>query len=289
MLTSPPNQSIRKNPARRIVSKSRPADLPAQEPAAARRRLVPAERERMIVDGSVRFFSEHGLDGQLRDLARGLGITHTLMYHYFPTKQALIERVYAELFEGRWRPEWERLLDDKTLDVQTKLTRFYTDYARVILERDWVRIFIFSGMSDRFITERYFAMLKKTLFPRLLRESRAYRGLALRGKPDARELELLMGLHGGIFYMGIRRWVYGHAEAGGLVAPDSDTAAWNEGSISDRVCSYLLSLDQVLAMPPAEAGKNGRSKAANADNARLGKPARRRSPPTNESAPWPIH
>ena len=115
--------------------------------SAPRRRLLPSERERMILDGSVRFFSEHGLDGQLRDLARGLGITHSLLYHYFPTKQALIERVYAELFEGRWQPEWDSLLDDKTLDVETKLTRFYMEYAKVILERDWVRVFILNNVK----------------------------------------------------------------------------------------------------------------------------------------------
>ena len=217
-----------------------PAPSATDMPAALRRRLLPAERERMIIDGSVRFFSEHGLGGQLRDLARGLGITHSLLYHYFPTKQALIERVYTELFEGRWRPEWEALLDDKTLDVETKLTRFYADYARVILERDWVRVFIFSGLSDRYITERYFSMLEKKLFPRLVRESRRYRGSASRARPSARELEMLMGLHGGIFYMGIGRWVYGHA-------PESGNAvAFDQAFIHDRVRGYLLSLDAVM-------------------------------------------
>ena len=262
-------------------------------PAAARRRLLPAERERMIVDGSVLFFSAHGLGGQLRDLARGLGITHTLMYHYFPTKQALIERVYAELFEGRWRIEWERLLDDKALDVQTKLTRFYIDYARVVLERDWVRIFIFSGMSDRYITERYFSMLKKKLFPRLVRESRAFRGQAHRSKPTPRELELLMGLHGGIFYMGIRRWVYGHAEPGGPAVPDSQAAAWDECTIRDRVRSYLLSLEEVLAKLPGGVSENRPRKAANTDKTRLHVTARGRSQTikqtTKERASWPIH
>ena len=196
----------------------------------------------MILEGSVRFFSEHGLDGQLRDLARGLGITHTLLYHYFPTKQALIERVYSELFESRWQPGWDSLLDDKTLDIETKLTRFYTEYAKIILERDWVRVFIFSGLSDRYITERYFSMLGERLFPRLVRESRRYRGQKNRGKPTARELELLMGLHGGIFYMGMRRWVYGHA------ADDSKTAAFDEVFIHDRVRGYLLSLDEVMGI-----------------------------------------
>ena len=198
----------------------------------------------MIVDGSVRFFSQHGLDGQLRDLARGLGITHSLLYHYFPTKQALIERVYTELFEGRWRPEWERLLDDKGLDAQTKLTRFYVDYAKVILERDWVRVFVFSGLSDRYITDRYFSMLEKKLFPRHVRESRRFRGNASRARPTARELELLKGLHGGIFYMGIGRWIYGHAASGGGTQADFD-----EVFIDDRVRGYLLSLDAVLDKP----------------------------------------
>ena len=219
-----------------------PADPATGGTSVPRRRLLPSERERMILDGSVRFFSEHGLDGQLRDLARGLGITHALLYHYFPTKQALIERVYSELFEGRWQPEWDSLLDDKTLDVETKLTRFYTEYAKVILERDWVRVFIFSGLSDRYITERYFLMLGKKLFPRLVRESRRYRGQANRGKPTARELELLMGLHGGIFYMGMRRWVYGHA------VDDGKTAAFDEVFIHDRVRGYLLSLDEVMGI-----------------------------------------
>ena len=241
----------------------------------------------MIVEGAMRFFSEHGLGGQLRDLASSLGITHTLLYHYFPTKQALIERVYAEMFEGRWRAEWESLLDDKTVDVQLKLTRFYMDYANVILEREWVRIFIFSGLSDRYITERYFSMLEIKLFPRLVRESRRFRGFTGRGKATARELELLMGLHGGIFYIGMRRWVYGHTSA------NDDGAVADEVYIRDRVRSYLLSLDQIL--PPT-------SKSADDSFMRAKKPVGRRKSSTNqrvvarpkslpneEMQSWPTH
>ena len=222
--------SIRKNPAKTIA-----------EPA--RRRLSPADRERQIVTGAVTFFSEHGLDGQLRDLAKQLGITHTLLYHYFPTKQALIERVYTEMFEGRWKPEWEALLDDKKLDVPTKLTRFYSDYAKVILQADWVRIFVFSGLSDRYITDRYFALLREKLFPRLVRETRKYRGVVSRSKPSGRELELLLGLHGNIFYMGIRRWIYGQAvhDMQSVVMVDDV-----EDYIHDKVLAYLLSVNPVL-------------------------------------------
>lgn len=212
-----------------------------------RKRLSPADRERQIVAGAVTFFSEHGLDGQLRDLAKQLGITHTLLYHYFPTKQALIERVYAEIFEGRWKPEWDVLLDDKKLDVEIKLTQFYSDYAKVILQSDWVRIFIFSGLSDRYITNRYFSLLREKLFPRLVRETRKYRGVASRSKPSGRELELLIGLHGNIFYMGIRRWIYGQAvhDMQGVVMVDDV-----EDYIHDKVLAYLLSVGPVLDRKP---------------------------------------
>jgi AcrR family transcriptional regulator len=264
-----------------------PEDPAAIGNGSLRRRLSPAARERMIVEGAIRFFSEHGLGGQLRDLAGGLGITHTLLYHYFPTKQALIERVYAELFEGRWRAEWEALLDDRTLDVQTKLTRFYINYAKVILERDWVRIFIFSGLSDRYITERYFAMLEARLFPRLIRESRKFRGHASRSKPTARELELLMGLHGGIFYIGMRRWVYGHAAEGG------DLAVIDDGCIRDRVSSYLLSLDQILqpASQPAGNSSRGTKTSISQEKSSIARRGRTRltSQLTEERLSWPTH
>ena len=269
--------AIRKNP-----------EIPAAVgKSSLRRRLLPLARERMIVDGAIRFFSEHGLDGQLRDLARSLGITHTLLYHYFPTKQALIERVYADLFEGHWRAEWESLLDDKTLDVQSKLTRFYIEYAKVILERDWVRIFIFSGLSDRYITERYFSMLEIRLFPRLIRESRRFRGHSGRGKATARELELLMGLHGGIFYFGMRRWVYGHSPV------DGDTAVVDEVYIRDRVCSYLLSLDQIL-QPTSRSTSDSllgtkRPVAGKSSLAKQRAVARTKLLPQKELQAWPTH
>ena len=55
-----------------------------------RQRFSTAEREQQILTGAIKFFSERGLEGQTRDLAKEIGITHPLLYHYFPTKQALI-------------------------------------------------------------------------------------------------------------------------------------------------------------------------------------------------------
>jgi AcrR family transcriptional regulator len=208
--------------------------------ATPRKRLSTAERERQILAGAIRFFSDRGLDGQMRDLAKHIGVTHALLYHYFPTKQALIDRVYVELFEGLWKPEWEQILDDPQLDAPTKFSRFYVDYAQAILARDFVRILVFSGLSDRYIPDRFFELLRLRLFPRLISVTRRHCGVVSQAKPSARELELLMGLHGGIFYIGLRRWVYEQVVHG------AEAAEHDAGHICDRVDSYLLSARQVL-------------------------------------------
>ncbi len=221
--------SLKTNPERDPV-----AVEPGDSPAPARRRLGVAERERQILDGAVRFFAENGFAGQLRDLAKSIGVTHALLYHYFPTKQALIDRVYAELFEGRWKPEWDALLDDPALAVEDKFTRFYDDYVNQTLSREFARIFVFSGLTDHSITDRFFAMLRARLFPRLIRETRRHRGSTSRGKPSVREQELLAGLHGGFFYIAMRRWIYGQA-----VTREATPERYDVALVRDRVRGYL--------------------------------------------------
>lgn len=220
-------------------STSKTASKTAMPLLASRKRLKADERAMQILHAAIQFFSEHGLDGQMRVLATEIGITHTLLYHYFPTKQALIERVYQELFEGRWRSEWESLLDDPRISAEDKFIRFYCDYADNVLSREFVRIFVFSGLSDYFITDRFFALLRERLFPRLIRETRKARGITSRAKTSDAEFELLMGLHGGIFYSGVRRWIYGQETP-------SSAPADAHAIIADRVRAYLLSAAAVL-------------------------------------------
>jgi AcrR family transcriptional regulator len=216
---------------------------------AGRRRLGTAERSRQILNGAIQFFALHGLDGQLRDLAKSIGITHALLYHYFPTKQALIDAVYQEVFVERWNPGWDELLDDEALSVEDKLTRFYDDYINQALTRDFVRILVFSGLTDRTITDRFFDMLRQRLFPRLIRETRRHRGASLRGKASRRELELLTGLHGGFFYIPLQRWVYGQAVHGTPTPP-----SFGQDLVRDRVRAYLLATTALFsagALTPA--------------------------------------
>jgi AcrR family transcriptional regulator len=200
-----------------------------------------ADRKRQILDGAIQFFARHGIDGQLRNLTKELGVTHTLLYHYFPTKEALIKEVYKEVFESRWKPEWEELLDDKHLSPEEKLNAFYLDYTNTVLTYDFVRILIFSGLSDHSISDRFFELLRSRLLPRLIRETRKYCDRSTKPKPSHRELEFLMGLHGGIFYIGMRRWIYGQA-----IYDDSSPNA-EQDIIRDRISAYLLSAKSLFA------------------------------------------
>lgn len=221
--------------------KASAADSSAIASMPVRRRMNTADRKRQILDKAIEFFAKHGIEGQLRNLTKELGVTHTLLYHYFPTKDALIKEVYKEVFESRWKTEWEVLLDDRRLSPEEKLNAFYIDYSNTVLTYDFVRILIFSGLSDHSISDRFFELLRSRLLPRLIRETRKYCDRALRTKPTQRELELLMGLHGGIFYIGMRRWIYGQA------IYDASNPHTEQEIIRDRIHSYLISAKSIFA------------------------------------------
>ena len=241
------------------------AALPAALPAGApRQRLSAADREQQILAGAVDFFARRGLDAQTRELAGELGITHALLYHYFPTKSRLIERVYAQVIAGRWDPKWEALLDGP-LPAEDKLCRFYGEYLAAILTPEWLRILVHSGLADGLIPARYFGLLRERLFPRLLRETRRACGSRSRAAPTVREEALLMGLHGGLVYqLGLLPLVYGQPGRG------HGDAAVSATFIRDMVQGYLAQAAQ--AAPIAAGAATGTASMAPAHR-RAEKPA----------------
>jgi AcrR family transcriptional regulator len=169
-----------------------------------------AERERFIVDEAVKFFAEHGFGGQTRELAKRMGITHSAIYRHFPSKEALIERVYEEIYLSRWSPSWAGLIQDRTLSLQARLSRFYLEYVEQVFEYNWVRIFVFSGMKSFDITKRYLQIVRKQIIEPACCELRHELKLPSSDQVplSEREVEMFWGLHGRIFYMAIRRFVY---------------------------------------------------------------------------------
>ena len=51
-------------------------------------------------------------------------------------------------------------------------------------------------------------MVKDKILTRIIRECRHEVGLAMQSKPSAAELELAWVFHGGIFYYGVRKYIY---------------------------------------------------------------------------------
>ncbi len=101
-------------------------------PPVPRKRLKREDRDREIAAAAVAFFAEVGFGGDTRELARRLGVTQSLIFRYFPSKAALIERVYQEVYVGRWNPYWETIIADRSVSLQDRLVRLLKTSSKVV-------------------------------------------------------------------------------------------------------------------------------------------------------------
>jgi AcrR family transcriptional regulator len=170
---------------------------------SVRRRLPPSERRKQIVDEAVRFFSEVGLEGKTRDLAKRLGVTQSLLFNYFATKDDLIEAVYEQVYLDRLSSDWPERLADRSQPLRQRLLDFYTEYSALIFEHEWLRIFMFSGLAGATLNRRYLDHLGSVIMRPLLDET-----LVLAKNGAVPDMEDIWNLHGGIVYIGIRQHIY---------------------------------------------------------------------------------
>lgn len=170
---------------------------------SGRRRLPAEERRQQIVDGAVTFFAEVGIEGNTRDLAKRLGITQPLLFNYFATKDDLIEAVYERVYLDRLSPDWPDRLSDRSVQLRSRLLAFYSEYSKLIFQREWMRIFMFSGLAGAELNGRYLRHLGGIILQPLLDE------IAVEASPGTHPtMEDLWNLHGGIVYIGIRQHIY---------------------------------------------------------------------------------
>ena len=221
---------------RRAASLADPAPEPGTPPPP-RRRLAPEDREQQIVQAAISFFARHGFEASTRDLARELDITQPLLYRYFPTKEALVDRVYDEVFVRRWNPEWEEWLADRGVPLADRLKRYLKDYAGFVLRSEWVRIFMYAGLSRGGINRKYLARLRERHFMVIARELRQACAIPepANAEEEDEEIELIWAMHSSVFYIGVRKWIYD------LPAPKR-----LERLIDQRVEAFLLGAPQVL-------------------------------------------
>jgi AcrR family transcriptional regulator len=179
-------------------------------PKTRRKNMRSEDREKQVLEGAVRFFAEYGFEGQTRELAMRLGISHAVIYRHFQSKEELIERVYEHVYTSRWRSEWDSLITDRSLPLVERLLKFYHEYAEWVFEYEWVRIFISSGLKSYSLPARYLTIIRDRIIHPAIAEMRYELDLAEK-RPSEVEEELFWGLHGGVFYIAIRKFIYGTA------------------------------------------------------------------------------
>jgi AcrR family transcriptional regulator len=181
---------------------------PIKQERVKQRRLSPDDRRSEIVTKATEFFSEEGFGGGTRALARKLGVTQPLLYRYFPSKDDLIREVYRKVYLEPLKAGWDKDLSDRSRPLRVRLQAFYETYTDTIFTRRWLRIYLYSGLKGLDMNRWYVGMVREKILARIIRECRHEAGLTLQSKPTAAELELAWVFHGGIFYYGVRKYIY---------------------------------------------------------------------------------
>jgi AcrR family transcriptional regulator len=207
--------------------------------------MAPRDRERFILDNAIRFFAERGLAGETRELARRLGVTQSLIYRYFPSKDVLIDRVYQKWYSEYWNPEWPDWISDRRTSLESRLLAFYRDYARRLHTYEWVRLFAFSGLDGLPHHVRFVARNREGIFPHIARELRYDHRMPSFDEIPLTEFEQeqIWAMHATQFYLGQRRWLFG-----------LNTPADVDGIIVTRVRSFVTAAPPQIAAHLAAVG-----------------------------------
>ncbi len=173
-------------------------------------RLDPEVRRQQILKAAISYFAEAGFGVQTRELSRRLGVSQPLLYRYFPSKQDLINAVFETVFMSQWKDEWIDELQDRNVSLRDRLLRFYLQYASATYRPEWIRIYMYAGLSDMDLNKNYLGLVRKKLLMVMCREFRQTFVTSSDDLPaiSAREIELLWTLHGGMFYWAVRHNIF---------------------------------------------------------------------------------
>jgi hypothetical protein len=122
------------------------------------------------------------------------------------------------------------------------LQEFYSAYTKVIFTRKWLRIYLYSGLKGLDINRWYLSVVRDKVLVRIIKECRHEAGLPVQSKPSASEMEMAWLFHSGIFYYGVRKYIY---EAPVLVD--------KEQMISDALDAFLASFERIFGAASAAA------------------------------------
>ncbi len=132
-----------------------------------------AQRKREILEAALSCFADEGyFQTTNRKIARKAGITEGLIYHYFPSKKALLQEIILEKFNSesspaqqcyaRWEPEFDRHPPDKVSFRKFLLELGQATFEGLERNRNVLRILL---TEYRLLDEE-----SEPLFPRLIME-----------------------------------------------------------------------------------------------------------------------
>lgn len=155
------------------------------------------------------FFAQFGFAGSTRALAEQLGVRQALLYRYFPSKDALVEAVFARVFSERWSEDFAATLADRARPLEERLTEVYRAYA----SRDHglaLRLFVRAALDGHPVPQSRGAGVTEQIVTPLVAELRHEARLPdLARTPMLKsEREMVMMLHASVVFHGIREHIY---------------------------------------------------------------------------------
>jgi AcrR family transcriptional regulator len=132
---------------------------------APQERKDPSHRRQEILDAALDLFADRGFQGtSVRDIARAVGVNEATLYHYFPSKAAILDAILDVLLEER--SELFTVADDPRVplhDVLFELTTRSLARLHAAREQKVVRVLMIEGPR--------LAVLGRYPFLRLMHES----------------------------------------------------------------------------------------------------------------------
>lgn len=181
-----------------------------QNDPKTRQRLSADARRNQILEAAISIFAAGGFDASTRDIARAAGISQSLVFNYFPTKEDLLHAVYVRVYLDRWRPEWEHLLTNRKLPFEYRLITFYTSYVETIFEPDRMRLHLHAGLRSLDVNKWYISLVEERVIKRICRElCYHYAPQQNQAEEFSQDLvEAVWTLHSGLFFHVVRRELF---------------------------------------------------------------------------------
>ena len=137
----------------------------SQETSEVRQRRRKEERPDEILAAALTVFSREGFSGaRLDEIAELAGCTKGTIYVYFPSKEDLFKAVVHKLITPQFR-NIDRVLQDESLDVVTRLKTFITRGYRGVIENPQgmglFRLMIADGLKFPDLVDYYHSQIPR--------------------------------------------------------------------------------------------------------------------------------